>query len=114
MDEQDRSSTFDLDDARAFVAQVTFTYASSVPEAPHEYLVRAKLEPKRQPDFDAFVELIARDGSRARFQGASYVYLELGDGWRYWASRSLFQPGGNLNRARVEQSDGQLKLEDAS
>lgn len=67
MDEQDRSSTVDLDDARAFVAQVSvsFTYAKSVPPAPHEYLVRAKLEPELQPGFDAFVALIARDGSRA-------------------------------------------------
>ena len=93
------------DEVRAFVAKVQFTYAKSVPDNPHFYLVRAKLEPELQPGFDALVALIERDGYRSRSQDASYVYLELGDGWRYWASRSLFQSGGNLNRARVEQPD---------
>jgi hypothetical protein len=96
-------TTMTLERARAFVAQVTFTYASSVPDAPHSYLVRDKLAPALQADFDAMVDLIREVGYRARFGGAEYVYLELGDGFRYWESRSLFQPGSNLNRARAEQ-----------
>jgi hypothetical protein len=56
------------DEARAFVAKVQFTYAKSVPDNPHFYLVRAKLEPELQPGFDALVALIEREGYRSRFR----------------------------------------------
>ena len=41
--------------------------------------------------------MIEAEGYRARFEGARYRYLRV-DGFVYWASRSLWTPGRNLNR----------------
>lgn len=93
--------------ARRFIQSVEWTYAKSVPQHPHEYLVHAKVAPELHADFDRFIELIEQHGFRAHFQAQQYTYLEV-DGRRYWASRSLFQPGRNLNRALIrdrEQSE---------
>ncbi len=131
MDKPDRSSTFDLDAARAFVAQVSvsFTYAKSVPDAPHTYLVRARLEPELQVAFDRFVALIERDGYTGRFGQQTWRYLDL-DGRAYWPSKSWFGPDAGkpatmLNRRRLDTTPTttvpepaavpeQLNLEDAS
>jgi hypothetical protein len=65
------------------------------PDKPHEYVVEA--QHSDDPDFAAFGALIESEGYVARFEGASYRYLRVGD-HVYWASRSLWTPGRNLNR----------------
>lgn len=108
--------------ARRFIAVCRFTYAKSVPEAPHEYLVRRLLTPDLQADFDTFAALIGQHGYRGRFQGATFTYLNVvhedGSSWRYWQSSSYFppDPDGMLNRANNEAApmrplDPQLTLE---
>ncbi len=101
----------DLTCARAFVARVEarFRYAKTVPQHPHEYLVRSWLAPELQADFDRFCQLIARHGYAGVFWHQTWVYLDV-DGWRYWESKSWFGEGGKiLNRARNE--DAQLTRE---
>ena len=98
-----------LDDVETFIQSVRWTATEAI--APHQYAVRAHIaEQGLAEEYDEFVRLIREHGYRARFQGIEYVYLELGDGWRYWQSRSLFQAGSNINRARVDDSEPQLGL----
>jgi hypothetical protein len=94
----------DLAHIRGFLAQVDaqFTYAKTVPEHPHEYLVRSWVAPELHPNFDRFCRLVAKHGYRATFWNQTWVYLDV-DGWHYWESKSWFGEGGKiLNRARGE------------
>lgn len=93
-----------LDDARAFIARVRWTYASSVPEAPHAYLPRDHVPIELREDFDGFCAAIKANGYRGRFGGTVFVYLEV-DGLRYWESRNVYGPGSNLNRSRPIEPD---------
>jgi hypothetical protein len=113
MQQHDQGSPFGLDDARAFIDRVRFTYAESLPEHPHEYLARARLTPELQAEFDAFLVLIERVGYTGRFWQQMWRYFDL-DGIAYWPSQSWYgpdagQPGTMLNRCRL--SDGQLRME---
>ena len=90
---------------RVFIARVgaRFTYAKSVPEHPHEYLVRSWLSPELQADFDHFREMIRKHGYRGTFWDQTWTYLDV-DGWKYWESKSWFGDGDKmLNRAWLEE-----------
>jgi hypothetical protein len=107
----------DEEDARvrAFIAQVDsrFTFAKSVPEAPHWYLVRAWLSPGLQAEFDAFADLIEKVGYKGEFWNARWLYVDLG-AFKYWTSREWHGQGdglrGMLNRARLD-GPGQMRME---
>jgi hypothetical protein len=51
---------FTVDDARAYIARVRWTFAKTMP--PHEYRVR-DWNPELEQEFEAFVALIRRDGT---------------------------------------------------
>jgi hypothetical protein len=94
-------TTVDLDAARAFIAACCWTFAKTVPEAPHEYCLQVWLSPDHQADFDWFVALLAEHGYRGRFWGREWIYLDVDDR-RYWASRTLDGGGAIINRARLQ------------
>jgi hypothetical protein len=94
----------DLDFARAFFGRVEarFTFAKTLPEHPHEYLVRSWLSPELRADFDRVCSLIVKRGYKGAFWHQTWVYLDVAE-WRYWESRSFYGNGGPiLNRARNE------------
>ena len=86
---------------RALIAVCRWTYAKTVPEAPHEYCLRAWLSPDQQADFDWFVALIAEHGYRGRFWRQEWVYLDVDDQvlgvpdpGRDWRDHQPGSPGG--------------------
>jgi hypothetical protein len=91
--------------ARAFVETVPWRFARTVPEHPHWYALRAWLSLEHQTTFDWFADLIARHGYKARFWGQDWTYLDLGDGFKYWESKTLGRKGRIINRA----PDGSLE-----
>ncbi len=91
----------ELDRARAFIAACRWTYAKTVPEHPHEYCLRAWLEPEQQIEFDWLAGLIAQHGYPGRFWNATWTYLDV-DEHKIWQSRELFGDGPIVNRARLE------------
>ena len=86
--------------ARAFAEKLPWTFARTVPEHPHWYALRAWLSPGHQAAFDWFANLIERHGYPGRFWGQSWTYLDLGDGFKYWESKTLDKTGRIINRAR--------------
>jgi hypothetical protein len=68
----------DLDAPWAFIAVRRWTYAKTVPEALHEYCLRAWRSPGHQAEFDWFVALYAEHGYSGRFWGQEWVYLDRG------------------------------------
>lgn len=88
----------ELDRARALMAACRWTYAKTVPEHPHEYCLRAWLEPKEQIEFDWLAGLIAQHGYPGRFWSATWTYLDV-DEHKIWQSRELFGDGPIVNRA---------------
>ena len=79
---------FTADDARAYIAEVRWQFAKTMPQWPHEYTVR-KWRSDLEHEFSEFVVLIRSDGivkpwprdaAKPRYR---HTYLEL-DGWEYW------------------------------
>ena len=94
---------FTTDDARAYIAQVRWQFARTMPQWPHEYTVRA-WRPDLEREFLEFVVLIRRDGvvkpwprdaSSPRYR---LTYLEL-DGWEYWTMEAPVPETTVINRA---------------
>lgn len=95
--------------ARGLIAVCRWTYAKTVPEAPHEYCLRAWLSPEGQAELDWFVRLIWQHGYDGLFLGQRWRYLDV-DGHKYWTSMTTDRTGQIINRARLSEPD-QLALE---
>ena len=89
--------------ARGLIAGCRWTFATTVPQAPHEYCVRDWLSAEQRAEFDWFVKLVSRHGYRGRFWGWEWTYLDVDDR-KYWASRTLDRTGWIINRARIDDS----------
>jgi hypothetical protein len=83
--------------AREYIARVRWTFAKTMPRHPHEYTVR-----QHRPEYDelfcTFVEMIRRYGYVKKWDGRTYVYLDL-DGWSYWTMGNPISETTIINRA---------------
>lgn len=70
----------DLADMRAFVARHTWTFAKTMPQIPHWYVVRNRC---RDPYFSTFVTIARTCGYEKSFGKSTYVYIDLDD-HTYW------------------------------
>lgn len=82
-------SILTLDDARAYIAEVRWQFASTMPQWPHEYTVKS-WRPELASEFEAFCRLITEQGfvepwppppDRAIYHNH---YLVIGE-HKYWA-----------------------------
>lgn len=95
--------TFTTEQARAYVAEVRWQFAKTMPQWPHEYTVR-RWRPDLEREFFGFVELIRRDGvvkpwpRDAADPRYRLTYLEL-DGWEYWSMGAPVSETTVINRA---------------
>lgn len=90
-----------IEDARGFIRQQQWTFAKTMPEAPHCYVVRQKVA--NDADFDRFVRLIRREGDERRFGKRPFTYLTI-DGFDYWTMGAPVQETIIINRARSPES----------
>lgn len=91
-------------DPVAFVEEHVWTFAKTMPQIPHEYVVRGK-NGCADEDWDAFAAHIEDHGYEARWTAPSgrhldNVYLELGE-WKFWVIYPV------INRERIENSTTQ-------
>ena len=83
-----------LTEYEKFIAQQTWTFAKTMPEIPHEYVVRDRLSAEDKKVFDAFDDHVESAGYTAVFYEREYTYLDV-SGYKYWVM------GNILNRAKL-------------
>jgi hypothetical protein len=99
--------------ARAFVEKVPGTFDRTEPQHPHWYALREWLSREHRTAFDWFADLIARHGYRGRFWGQGWTNLDLGDGFKYWKSKTLDRASRIINRAHSDSLErAQHRYED--
>ena len=82
---------------RSTIAALSFREAKTMPEAPHEYVVRT---PENESAYVALFNLIGEHGVQEKWGRYKYKYWYPGDGWKYWRMTSDIRYSRVLNRAR--------------
>jgi hypothetical protein len=83
-----------------FIETEKWTYAKTMPEWPHEYIVRERV------DEALFVELvlhIRKHGYEGKFYSRTMVYFDQ-DGYTYWTMGSPLEETIIINRTQSENS----------
>jgi hypothetical protein len=79
---------------RDVIARLTFIFAKTMADIPHEYVVRTT---DNEAAYAALLAAIRTHGVPGEFRGRRFRYLYPGDGWRYWQ----IAPYPLINRARL-------------
>jgi hypothetical protein len=91
------------------IGRLTFVFANTMPESPHEYVVRS---PDNEAHYVTLAQAILDHGGRERYVPEKprrpywTRYLYPGDGWKYWLLTTSIRQSRILNRARVADDDG--------
>ncbi len=94
MQHQDMSEA----ELRRFIATSKWKFAVTMPETPHEYILRRETHDKAA--FEKFVMHIRHHGYQQTFRGVSYTYLDV-DGWQYWTMGAALEETILINRAQI-------------
>lgn len=78
------------------ITALSFRVARTMPEIPHEYVVRS---PENAEAYAELFKLIGENAVPEEWRGRTYGYWHAGDGWKYW--RLAGYPW-IINRARVD------------
>ena len=99
---------FDIEDARAYIGEVRWQFAKTMPQWPHEYTVR-DWRVDLDDTFLDFVELIRAEGAVKPWPADSptpryhHTYLAI-DGWDYWTMGEPVEETEVINRARLDET----------
>ena len=85
---------------REFINSAQWTYAKTMPEWPHEYLVRDRVDSVL---FEALVRHIRQHGYEGRFYQRVLTYL-VDDGLLYWTMGAPIEETTIINRCKEEES----------
>ncbi|PIP08686.1 MAG: hypothetical protein COX51_03105 [Syntrophobacteraceae bacterium CG23_combo_of_CG06-09_8_20_14_all_50_8] len=88
------------DDLRDFVDSSQWTFAKTMPEWPHEYLVRERVD---RVLFEALVRHIRQHGFEGRFYQRVLTYFAE-DGLVYWTMGEPIEETTIINRCKEEGS----------
>jgi hypothetical protein len=80
------------------IAALSFRVAKTMPEIPHEYVVRT---PENEAAYVALFNLIVAEGVHGKWGRSRYQYWYPGDGWKYWRMTNDIRQSRVLNRARA-------------
>jgi hypothetical protein len=97
-DRRDEMTPLDL-------SRLTFKFAKTMPETPHEYTVRSL---ENEADFVALFNAIRRDGVNEKFGSRTNRYWYAGDGWKYWAMTTDVRQSRVINRAKSDDEAPRL------
>ena len=84
---------------REMIARCQWTFAKTMPFAPHEYIVRDKC-PLSDEEFVYFVEMQRQYGVREKWGKYNNLYLYIGD-YKYWTMGASIEETKVMNRAKV-------------
>jgi hypothetical protein len=88
------------EDLHNFVREANWTFAKTMPEWPHEYIVRERVD---EILFDRLVRHIRANGHEKAFYQETFIYFEE-DGMLYWTMDALISETTIVNRCRKENS----------
>lgn len=88
------------DTLREFIDSAPWTFAKTMPEWPHEYIVRERVD---EDLFVRLVEHIRANGYEATFYQSSYTYYDDG-GLVYWTMGAPVEETTIINRCREEDT----------
>jgi len=88
------------EDLRRFVLSERWTFAKTMPQWPHEYLVRGKVDTEL---FERMVMHIRIHGYEGRFYRRAITYLDEG-GFVYWTMGAPLARTAVINRCRREDT----------
>ena len=92
----------DYDKLREMIARCQWTFAKTMPWAPHEYIVRGKC-PLADEDFVYFVNMQREHGVKEHWGKYFHPYLYIDDS-KYWTMGAPIEETIIMNRAKVKQS----------
>ena len=81
------------------ITALSFREAKTMPECPHEYVVRT---PENEAAYVDLFNLIIEHGVQETWGGRKYQYWYPGDGWKYWRMTNDIRQSRVLNRARAD------------
>ena len=88
------------EDLHDFVNGEKWTYAKTMPEWPHEYIVRKRVDSEL---FERLVSHIRKNGYEGKFYQETYTYYDE-DGMLYWTMGAALEETTIINRCRKESS----------
>ncbi len=92
----------DYDKLREMIARCQWTFAKTMPWAPHEYIVRGKC-PLADEEFLYFIDMQRRFGVKEHWGKYFNPYLYIDD-YKYWTMGAPVEETIVMNRAKVKQS----------
>ena len=96
------------DKIREMIARCQWTYAKTMPWAPHEYIVRGKC-PLTEEEFLYFIDMQRRFGIHKQWHSYNLPYLYI-DGYKYWTMGAPYNETTVINRARTDMLDDTLNF----
>ena len=88
------------DKIREIIARCRWTYAKTMPWAPHEYIVRGEC-PLTEEEFLYFIDMQRRFGVQERWGSYSLPYLYIDD-YKYWTMGASYDKTTIINRAKTD------------
>jgi hypothetical protein len=96
-------------DVLAAIGRLSFRFARTMPQWPHEYTVRNRSDPDQHKAYMALYDAIKEHGVVERFTGTGKPsfkrYLYAGDGYRYWFENQDRNMSRIINRNLVEDAE---------
>lgn len=89
----------DYDKLRSMIAHCKWTFAKSMPFAPHEYIVKEKC-PLTTNEFEYFVNMQREHGVKERWGKYNNPYLYIDD-YKYWTMGAPLEETTVINRAKA-------------
>ena len=91
----------DYENLREMIARCQWTFAKTMPWAPHEYIVRGKC-PLTEEEFLYFINMQRRYGVEERWGKNVLPYLYI-DGYKYWTMGAPLEETIVMNRAKFSK-----------
>lgn len=102
------NKSLDYNKLREMISRCKWTFAKTMPFAPHEYIVRDKC-PLTDEEFVYFVDMQRRFGVKERWGKYNNPYLYIDD-YKYWTMGDPYDVTTVINRAKACVVDDAHKL----
>jgi len=94
-----KSKELSTDELRSMISRCGWTFAKTMPFAPHEYIVKDKC-PLTTEEFEYFVSMQREHGVKERWGKYNHPYLYIDD-YKYWTMGAPMEETTVINRAKT-------------